>query len=91
MLKLDKIHLMSDNEAGCSLGIRDQRILCLLHRIPQQNFACFLREICCSKVILVLLYSILMLPQFLMKTLIMEIQTLTISSSVFLESSTATR
>ena len=34
------------NSAGCSLSIRDRRILRLLHRIRQLNFACFLRELC---------------------------------------------
>ena len=30
---------------GCSLGIGDRRIRCLLHRILRQNFACFLTEL----------------------------------------------
>ena len=52
---------------GYSLGIEDWRNLWLLHRILWLNFACFLRELCPS--IIILLYSILLLLQFLMKTL----------------------
>ena len=54
---------------GCSLGIRDQRILHLLPRILHLNFACFLRELCPSIVILPFLFNILLLLRFSMKTL----------------------
>ena len=54
---------------GCSLGIGDWRILWLLHRILQLEFVCFMREVCPSIIILQLLYSLLLLLQFLMKTL----------------------
>ena len=52
---------------GCSVGIADWRNLWLLHRILWLNFGYFLRELCPS--IIILLYSILLLLQFLMKTL----------------------
>ena len=58
-----------ETKAGCSLGIGDQRILRLLHRILRLNFACFLRELCPSIIIPLLLYSILLLLEFLMETL----------------------
>ena len=54
---------------GCWLVIGYWRILQLLHKILQLNFACFLRELCPSIIILLSLYSILPLLQFLMKTL----------------------
>ena len=44
----------------------DRRDLRLLHRILVLNFACFLRELCHSIVIFLLLYSIFLLLQFLM-------------------------
>ena len=45
----------------------DWRDLRLLHRILALNFACFLRELCHPIVIFLLLYSIFLLLQFLMK------------------------
>ena len=44
---------------GWSLGIGDQRILWLQNRILQLIFACFLRELCPSIIILLFLYNIL--------------------------------
>ena len=57
--------------AGCSLGVRGQRILRLLHRILRLNFACFPRKHCPSIISLLLLnsYCFLLLLQFLIKTL----------------------
>ena len=49
--------------------IRHRRILRLLHRILQLNFACFLTELYPSMIILLLHYSILLFLQFLMKPL----------------------
>ena len=63
------IHLLLERIAECSLGIGYRRILRLLHRILWLNFACFVRELCPSIIILLLLNSILVLLQFLMKTL----------------------
>ena len=48
---------------GCSLGVRDRRILRL-------NFARTLKELHSFIIILLLLYTILLLLQFLMKTLL---------------------
>ena len=31
----DIAHSLTESDAGCSLGIRDHRLLCLLHRILQ--------------------------------------------------------
>ena len=55
--------------ARCSLGIGDWRILFLLHRILWLNFAHFPKELCSFIIILLLLHTILLLLQFLMKTL----------------------
>lgn len=56
--------------AGCSLGNRDQRIL---QPGTKQNsvakFACFLSEPCPFIIILQVCYGILLLLQFVMKTL----------------------
>ena len=54
--------------AGYSLGIGDRTILWLLHGILELNFACFVRELCPSIIVLPLLYSFLQL--FIMKSLI---------------------
>ena len=56
---------------GCSLGIGDLRILHLLCIIIilQLNFARSLKELHSFVIILLLLYTVLLLLQFLMKTL----------------------
>ena len=51
---------------GCLLDNRDRRILRLLLRL---NIAFFLRELCPTMILHLLLHSILLLLQFLMKTL----------------------
>ena len=61
-------HLHNKRErSGCSLGIGERRMLRLLHRILRLNFACFLTGLCPSIITLLLLSSILLFLQFLMK------------------------
>ena len=58
------------SNSGRSLGIGDQRLLQLLYWILQLILACLLWELCPSIIILLFLYCILLLLQFLMKSLI---------------------
>ena len=55
--------------SGCSLGIGDRRVLRLLHWILRLIFACFLQELCPSIILLLFLYCVRLLLQFLMKSL----------------------
>ena len=65
-----QVFTLVQHYSGYSLGIGDRRILRLLHRILQPNIACFQTELCPSIITLLLLSSILLFLEFLMKPLI---------------------
>ena len=65
-----KVTYCSLSYSVCSLGIEDRRILGLLCRILRLNFTRSLKELHFFIIILRLLYTIILLLQFLMKTLL---------------------
>ena len=58
------LNVMYSTRAGCSLGIRDRKILCLVCKILRLNFARSLKELCSFIIILLLLYTVLLLLQY---------------------------
>ena len=59
--------------SGYSFGIGNPITLRLLRRILRLNFVCFLRKLYTFMIILLLLYNVLLLLHYLMKTLLVFI------------------